>query len=395
MNNGQQGVKNFVITIFLWIARAKNFITGIGEGFEIAMARAKPVLDAFGAALKRIGALFGFLQNSPEENANAFLKWGDSGMKLGQIIGNVVEIIVKGFTMAANFVEGAVRAFQFFWPVVSKTWDVVKGLFGAIGEIIGALLGVDQSTGATGDSMRTFGMVIGAVASALGVLANIALTVTSVTLSIISGLVTSVRAMIMLVVESISGQFDFIIALLTGDWAGAWQAAQGIVISWAKAIVNIIAGVVLAIAGAIDKIGKAFGKDFGLRDKVQGVQTEIVDSLQKTIAKPAPGQGAPPPGPAGAAPPSTATPVTPGGVAPGVAAPPPPSPGNAPGVAAGAGQAELTGAVKQLAAQQAKPPPPVNATIHVPVNLDGQQIADVVAKYNGDGRDLSPKSPPP
>lgn len=395
LNAGQQGVKNFAINVFLWFNRVRNYFVGAGEGFEQAMARAKPVLDAFGAALRRIGALFSSLQEGPQENAAAFLNWGAAGEKLGNIIGSVVEIIVKGMTMVASVVEGAITAWNFFWPVVKLTWSAVSGLFDAFGDIVAALVGVNTSTNATGGGFKLLGEIVGGVAAVFGILLNAAVTWVSMSLSVIAGFITSVRALVIFVIEMVSGMFNLVKALITGDWAGAWDAAKGMVVSWAKAVVGLIAGVVLAVAGAVDKLGKAFGKDFGLSDRVKGIQTEITDSLQKSMAKPAPGTGAQPSGAPGALPPAIAT------AAPGTGGPmvgtvaPPPTAANAPGVAAAQGQGDLAGAVKSLAASRAQPPPPLNATIPVKLEVDGQVLADTVARYSSDGRDLSPRGDQP
>ena len=51
-----RGLKDFLINVFLWVNRIRNFFSGIAAGFSAGIEAARPTLEAFMNALTRLGA---------------------------------------------------------------------------------------------------------------------------------------------------------------------------------------------------------------------------------------------------------------------------------------------------------------------------------------------------
>jgi TP901 family phage tail tape measure protein len=97
-----QGVKNFVISVFVAANRIKNFFEGIGTGFSDGIERAKPAFEAFMGALDRLGTALGITSVDTEANGKKFDEYGKAGKAVGEALAWVAE---KALYLTSAFID--------------------------------------------------------------------------------------------------------------------------------------------------------------------------------------------------------------------------------------------------------------------------------------------------
>ena len=256
LNNGNAGVKDFAITVFLWFNRIKDFFTGLGKGFDQAIAAAKPAFDAFVAELTKLGGLFGMTKDAPDQAKGKFKEWGEAGAKVGSILGKVVELITKGMTLAVVGTRIAVATFKNFEPVISNVKTATSGLFGSLDELSRAFGGVSGGTSGATFAFKFLGTLIGttlvvainSVTQFIGVI--------SAGLSLVGGLVGAFTSVFGGIGTMVSGVVQIVKGIMSGNWGQIWTGAQMVVQGWARMVLGTILSLVSGLAGAIDKIGR-------------------------------------------------------------------------------------------------------------------------------------------
>lgn len=387
LNAGNSGVKNFAIQVFLWFNRIKNFFSGIGRGFEQAMAAAKPAFQAFTAELGKLGAMFGMQKDAPDAAKRKFQEWGDAGARVGSVVGKVVELITIGMTGVLAAVRLAVKTFQFFEPSWNNLKTAASGLGKAIDEMKVAFGGAAGEGTDLTSVFKFLGMVIGSmvIVGIEGITFFIGIVAAG--MSFLNGVVGAARYVWEGLSGGISGAIMIIEGLLTGNWSKVWAGAQKVIQSWAKGVLGVILSLVSGVAGAIDKLGAIFGKDLGLKKGVDALKDKIMAPLEVKTSMQRGMAGAP-----GDKPP--VQPGAPGPGKPGVGVAPPSSE-TAPGAAAAGGNAA---AMAAIAAAASKPPAPVTTNVNLKSTLtvDGAVLAETVQKHQqgGAARGFGPTQAP-
>lgn len=341
------GVKQFAINVFMWFARIKNFALGVWEGFQSGLGRVSPIIEKIVNAFHRLWARFAPVQEAVGSARSTFESFGKAGGTTGDFLATIVEKISTGILGMINFIDGAVEAYQKMKPALSAAWDAIKGIIGAFGVLFSA-----QSTGSgsaqdTADLWRTIGNVIGVVATVM-----VGTLVTA--FQLVGGIVQWVMSIVGAMQDLFQGManglvigVELIYALMTGKWGEAFKFAQEFVENWATTVLKMLASIVGGAAGMVDALGKVFGKDIGLKAKVEGIASPLA-------------------GPAAAL------------SAPGVASPVAASANltsGAPGVAAAGPLAP-----QAVNAPVVVPAPTLNATLKSTIQLDGRVVAEVNKK---------------
>jgi TP901 family phage tail tape measure protein len=361
-----EGLRNFLAKVAVVVAQAKAFWNGLKEGFGAAIQGMQPQIEQFVAALKKIGAAFGFL-GGPVENVQGKLASATgSGSKMGAILGAIGEVVLTAFTLGATAVAEFARVFNFVLSALSPVTDAIGDIFDALGDLV-TQMGLG-SGGASG-----MGAVFEAVGGVLG-------TVFVIAAGIIGGAIRGIVTIFRAVVNVISGVVNIIAGILSGDWSRAWSGAKQIVFGVIQAILGILETAIGTIAGLVDAVAKALGKDLNLKDKVRGVRRQVEGFLQgglgvevstgaaKPVAVPKPPPTPPPP----ALQPLPAA-FTTGAAASISAAPRPQIDTKAIGDAA---------ANAARAAAAAQPPLVAKSTL----NVDGATLGEIVTKHTRDGQ---------
>jgi TP901 family phage tail tape measure protein len=275
-----QGIKAFAIQAFLWFNRIKEFFAGVGRGFTEAMATLRPAFDRLVQALKSIGAMLGFVQDKPWEAAEAFRTFGETGERVGGIIGKVAEFVVDAFTNVAKFVSGAIQVFQEMRKLglpLSTAFGNVLESFVRIGEALGL---VSKGGSANGEMWKTLGQVVGfvvgAIVNAIAGMVNAFATVVAVVASLAGGVIGMFQGLW----NMLAGFIQFINAVFAGRWGEAWQGMARMVYGVVQFLLNLLNGFVGSILAVVDKVAGAFGKKSNLAGALTAEKDSLLNSTQ-------------------------------------------------------------------------------------------------------------------
>lgn len=350
LNKGNEGIKAFAINAFLWFNRIKNFVMELGKSFSTGLDRVGPIIDRIGTAIQKLAAHFTSTTDSASANKDAFDKWGSMGAKVGEVLVGIVEKVALGFEKVISFVDGAVSVFMKFKPTLTAVWDAASGLFDAFGELFDAFTSGQDATSASADTWGTFGEILGMLASnILGAVVD-AFHILAGVIQYVAGIVGAIQDAFHGLISEIVLGVQFVTAIFKGDWGSAWMIAQQMVETWAHTILAMFGKVIGGAAGMVDALGKMFGKDLGLKTKVESI-----------VGAPPAGTTAVQPGPPG------------GNSGAGYA--------NSPAVAQTAAGAQQNAALTSAIATSGQGKPP-DINTHTTLVLDGQVVADVVKKSN-------------
>lgn len=356
------GIKQFAINVFLWFSRIKNFFVSLGEAFSKGLDTVAPVIEKIISAVQRLAGHFGATKDAASTNKETFEKWGATGAKVGEFLVKVVEKVALGVLAVVNFVDGAVEVFNGFRPVLNALWDAAKGLFAAFSELFAAFSGGKQNAQDTADTWRTVGNVLGWVA-------NVGITIVTAQLRVLGGIISWVAGIIGALMAIWDGLVNAIVigvkfwaAIFRGDIGGAVDLAKSWFENLGNTIIKVFAKLIGGAAGMVDSLGKIFGKDLGLKAKVEGVATSLQSNTAGT-------NGNTPALPSAAGAP-TAT--------------------NAPGVAAAAAQPQ------PAPTAAAAPPVKLESTQKTQLTVDGAVLAETVQKHSQEsaGRGFAPTASP-
>jgi TP901 family phage tail tape measure protein len=137
---GNGGIKNFVVSLFLWGNRIKAFWDGLTSGVEIAFQALAPISATLGEIFSELGTILGQIfgslfggPNNPDRAAAMFRAMAQAGALVGDVLGLVLRsalvllqialtplrLVMAGLTGGwAGFRHAALEAFA----------DVVKGM---------------------------------------------------------------------------------------------------------------------------------------------------------------------------------------------------------------------------------------------------------------------------
>jgi TP901 family phage tail tape measure protein len=364
------GLKDFLINLFLWGHRIKNFLSGIATGFSAGVEAAKPSIDAFLGAITKLGVALGFLseRDDPATAAEKFKAFGTSGESVGKALAQVFDFLVQMMTGAINVARGVVEGWNLIKPAAVMLWNALAQLGAKLGEMIALLTGNATATRGNGDAWTSLGTVVAFVISVI--VGAIALFVAdlSAALAWVEGIIGAIMSVFYGLADTITGIVFIIGGIFTGNWKDVWTGMKLVAFGVIEAIIGVVLELVGAIAGAADAMMGLVGKSSNLQQSVQGFKDYIHKEMSKDLGV----QGltfkssstatptsttAPLPNTATAMPAVATVAAQPNGNAPVVYGPPP-------------------------------PPPPVNINLQV----DGQTIATAVHKANADGaaRSFSP-----
>lgn len=363
------GLKDFLINVFLWGHRIVNFLSGIATGFSAGVKAAKPSIDAFLGALKKLGVALGFLSDRDDaDTAGAkFKDFGTTGESVGKVLGQVFDFVVQAMTAVVNVGRGLVEGWNLIKPAATMLWNALAQLGSKLGETIALLSGNSTAAKGNGDAWTSLGTVIAfAISMIIGALA-LFVSLVSIGAAIVNGIIGGVMSVFSGLADVITGVVFIIGGIFTGNWKDVWTGMKLIAFGVIDAIVGVVLELVGILAGAADAMAGLVGKTTHLQASVQGFKDKVHGDMATSFGV----QNL------------TFTPVKPAG-------------GTGPAVMPAAGAAMP--AVAAVGAMSSAPigpvygpfPPPAPVTVNLQV--DGQTLATAVHKANADGaaRSFSP-----
>jgi TP901 family phage tail tape measure protein len=369
-----QGLKNFIVDVYVFVKRLQNLWGGLKTGFADGISAAKPAIDAFVLAIRRLGEAFGFLgEGESASKASATWKeYGDTGARVGKALAKVFEILLVVVTALVDVSRGVVKN----WDLVEATWNNVKVSAGTLGGAIENLLQqLGMMTGGTSSAKNGWtdlGLVISIIVALITEFVAAGIGLVSMVVSIVSGVVGAVRSLLSGLMDMAYGAVAFIADIFQGNWAAAWKDFKLMAFGAIDAVVGILLELLGIIGGVVDAIAGMMGKRTGLQAALQDfkasahneVATELGIGQMTGMQQRAPQVAV---------------------VAPQVSPPIDHSPGN--GAASPFGppappSAEQIGAAIGGAMKNA-PPPNISADL----SLDGETLGKLKVKLKGGGGD--------
>jgi TP901 family phage tail tape measure protein len=280
---GMGGVKDFVITVFLWGNRLKNFFVGISDGFSLGIASLGPTFTMFTDSLRRLGSMFGLVQDGPDQAKGKWLAFGAMGKRVGDILADVIGWIVRGFNLVLEVVNEVIDGFQRSGPTLSSWGTTVDIVVGSVMDLVSAFTHVEAGGDKSGNLFSELGRIVGWLG---GVFAQVTLIV-GLAIGIVVGVIAAGVRGIIGTLRGLwlvfSGIWDMIGGLLTMDSAKMWQGYYRVVFGVVKMVLAIIGTMVEGIASMIDNVGKKFGKNFGLAATVREGSDAMLKDLERTM----------------------------------------------------------------------------------------------------------------
>jgi phage-related protein len=146
-------------------------------------------------------------------------------------IGGVRDVLLPIFATIGQQIADLAPKFQLFLQNLAGAIEPMKAAFTSMLPVLAvigaAIIGV-------------FSGVIGFIGGALPGLGMA-----------ISGVVTFISGLVQVLYSVIGGLVSIVVALIQGDWSGAWQAAKDMVAGVGEGIVNIISGLVQTVVGLV------------------------------------------------------------------------------------------------------------------------------------------------
>lgn len=296
---GNEGVRDFAITVYVWAERIKNFFKGISTGFGDSLRENEGIFTEFRESLQLLGTMLSRLFDTGvdvDQNRQKWSSWGESGKSTGRVLGEAALEIVRGLTWV---IVGIAHVIQFF-DYLSDTLEDV-GPFNAIKDSLKDVgKAFDELSGKTDDSAddsETWQVtwlqavrVVGGVFR--GVLAPIA--------AIIGGVADAFVTINGIVNELFGTILNSVVALtylLSGDAAAAWGSFKVAAFSAIMAVKAAVMLVMQVIARMVDMLVNAGGgkgtaveglKDFdkGLTQGIGGTMGVTQDAAGNNIIAP-------------------------------------------------------------------------------------------------------------
>jgi len=296
-----RGLKDFLINVYLWVNRIKNFFAGLATGFAAGIEAARPTLTAFMNALTRLGTALGFLSERDDAGTASarFREFGSTGERVGRVLATVFELVVQAMTAVVEVAEGVAQGWEFIRAGGQVLWNALSQLGSKIGEVINYLYG---STGATQENGSAWTALGNVIAFTIGFIVS----VIGVFVSVISAAVAIVSAAIQIVMSVFSGLADvitgvvFIIGgIINGNWTDIWTGMKLVAFGVVDAIIGVVLELAGAIAGVIDALSGLFGEGThwqqGIRDFRDGLRADMAEGMgvqELTFTRPTrPGTG--------------------------------------------------------------------------------------------------------
>ena len=298
-----QGLKDFLINVFLWVNRIRNFFAGIATGFSAGIEAARPTIDAFLNALRRLGTALGFLSERDDAGtaSSRFREFGLTGERVGRVLATVFELIVQAMTAVVEVAEGVAQGWEWISAGGSVLWSALSQLGSKIQEVINYMFGSTSATQQNGSAWTALGnviaFVIGWIISAIGVLVSIV----SAAVAVISAAIQIVMSVFSGLADVITGVVFIIGGIFTGSWSDIWMGMKLVAFGVVDAIIGVVLELAGALAGVVDALTGLFGEGThwqqGIRDFRDSLRADMAEGMgvqDLTFTRPTrPGAAAP------------------------------------------------------------------------------------------------------
>jgi TP901 family phage tail tape measure protein len=254
------GVKQFAIRVYQIVYRVQRFFEGVAEGFGTAIQAARPVFEAFVAALRELGEAFGVIGTA---SADALASIGSdryarAGASLGQVLARIVTVLVDGLTIvirvAAGIINGVREAIAFFRPTFEFAGKAIAFVAEEIGGLISDITGVNDGAREGGSVWKSLGEVLGATAGLIVASLADAIGVVALALRTVIAIVREVIHVFKSLGTFLGETAAKIYLFFTEDIPKAFKSVSRAAKSFLQPIVDFLSGVVESIRSTLDRV---------------------------------------------------------------------------------------------------------------------------------------------
>lgn len=283
LNNGKGYVRDFAIQVYMWVGRIGNFFSSIGSGFEAGITELTPAFTLLVESIRKLGFVLGFTKDSAADAQSTWNAFGAVGDAIGRGLAFAFGLVVYAVQLLVSYWTGLVAGFKSAGPVLAFLQTSFRILYEALATTFNSIKESVGTTNNASDSWMNFGFTVGQVVATItygigAFIQVIALMVKTVG-AMVGGVVTSFMGMF----TGISGAFTLLRGLLAGDGATMWLGFKMMIFGVIQGILGLVGSFLEAIAGMVDSLGKAVGKDFGLQKAVQGGKADMLKDLSKGL----------------------------------------------------------------------------------------------------------------
>ncbi|GAB4212474.1 MAG: hypothetical protein OHK0013_35260 [Sandaracinaceae bacterium] len=280
-----RGLKDFLINVYLWVNRIRNFFAGLATGFSAGIEAARPTITAFLSALTRLGAALGFLSERDDAStaSSRFREFGATGERVGRALARVFELVVQAMTTLVEVGQGVAEGWEWISAGGSVLWSALSQLGSKIAEVINYMFGSTSATQQNGSAWTALGnviaFVVGWILSTIGVL----VAVISAAVSIISAAIQIVMAVFSGLADVITGVVFIIGGIINGSWTDIWTGMKLVAFGVVDAIIGVVLELAGAIAGVVDALTGLFGEGThwqqGIRDFRDSLRADMAEGM--------------------------------------------------------------------------------------------------------------------
>jgi hypothetical protein len=267
-----QGMKDFLINLFLWAHRIRSFLEGLATGFSAGVEAARPVLEAFVGAITKLGQALGIVSARDDAGtaAGKFRAFGTTGQQVGRTLASVFSLIIGGLTAVVDATRGLVQGWSMMRPGVALVGASFALLGNQLALLMGSLNGQAAATRGSGDAWIALGQVVAFVVSqVLGAMA-LFVTVIAAAVAVVSGVLAALMSVFSGLSDVVTGVVFVIGGIINGSWADIWTGMKLIAFGVIDAIASAVLELVGAVGGAIDAIAGLLGSATGIQSAVRG-----------------------------------------------------------------------------------------------------------------------------
>ncbi len=278
-----QGIKGFVIQLYLWGNRIKNFFQGIATGFSAGVEAARPTIEAFVGVLRRIGTALGFLSAKDDAGtaATRFQQFGAVGQTVGTFLAQAFELVVRAMTAVAQVAQGVAEGWNLIKPGIDVLLSALAQLGSKLGEAFNHLFRTSTAAQQNGSAWVALGNVIAFVVGFIGSVLGVLVSIVSAAVSVVSGAIGMVMAVFSGLADVVTGVVFIIGGIINGSWSDIWTGMKLVVFGVVDAIVGVVLELVGMIAGVVDSLTGLFGSGTKWQKGIQDFRESIRDTDAK------------------------------------------------------------------------------------------------------------------
>jgi TP901 family phage tail tape measure protein len=262
------GIKNFVISAWVWLNRLKAFFTGVSTGFTAGLEAMRPALGELAGAFSGLGTALGLTADvDPGKNKSKWEQFAAIGSKVGTVVAAGLTVLVEEGAKAIRFVTGFVDGLG-GWESVSSSVGTAITQVSDVLKVLAASLGMSTGSGAT-DWFRAFGFILGSVVTT--------------GIQSVTGTIGLVSRAIDGLVHTFNGMKKVLVGISQWDWDMVWSGMREAFFGVVKSILAGLGEFISKFASGIDAVGRIGNIDVGASAATEKIIASLNEGIDRQL----------------------------------------------------------------------------------------------------------------